>query len=365
MNKNNEFRPDWVSVPGDTIADILEERSLPQAEFARLIGHTLPQTHGLLEGREPITNDLATKLEEVLGASATFWINREAQYRQDVARLRGRDSSTARADWLNELPIKDMIKFGWMSPASASLEAKETACLGFFDVPNVSAWRDAYRAALEMAAFRTSTSFDSHPGAVAAWLRQGAIEASSIACKSWDAEAFRKALAKIRSLTWKKSPAVFLPKLREYCAACGVAVVIVRAPAGCRASGATRFLSPSKALLLLSFRYLSDDHFWFTFFHEAGHLLLHGKSALFLEGANMVTTKQEEEANNFAADTLIPPEHRAPLLTLPRDGREVIKFARTVGVSPGIVVGQLQHLGRFQRNQLNALKRRFQWANDN
>lgn len=257
-----------------------------------------------------------------------------------------------------------MIKFGWIMPMSTSLEAKETACLQFFDVANVNAWRDSYRGALETAAFRTSAAFNSHPGGVAAWLRQGEIEASSIDCKPWDTEKFKRALSKIRALTWTKSPDIFIPKLKEYCAECGVAVVILRAPTGCRASGATRFLSARKALLLLSFRYLSDDHFWFTFFHEAGHLLLHGKNALFLEGANMATTEQEEEADSLAASTLIPTEYRSALLTLPRDGREVIKFARAVGVSPGIVVGQLQHMGHLQRNQLNALKRRFKWASD-
>lgn len=363
MNKNNAFQPDWVSPPGDTIADVLEERNLPPDEFARRIGHTLPQAQGLLSGRERITADLAKKLEEVLGASATFWINRETQYRQDVVRLQAGSTPEEHADWLNELPLRDMIKFGWITPASSSIGAKETACLQFFNVANANAWRDTYRGALETAAFRTSATFDSHPGAVAAWLRQGEIEASAIDCKPWDAEKFKNALSKIRALTWKKSPDIFIPKLKELCAQCGVAVVIVRAPAGCRASGATRFLSAKKALLLLSFRYLSDDHFWFTFFHEAGHLLLHGKHSLFLEGANMVSTKQEEEANGFAADTLIPAEHRSALLALPRDGHQVIKFARAVGVSPGIVVGQLQHMGHLQRNQLNVLKRRFRWAN--
>ncbi len=364
MKKNIDFQPDWASAPGDTIADILEERNLPPAEFARRMGHTLPQARDLLDGRQPISNDLARKLEQVLGASAAFWIDREAQYRQDLVRLRDKEDSKARVDWLQELPLKDMIGFGWIRPESTSPKAKEAACLEFFGVPDVSAWRDTYKGALEMAVFRTSASFKSHPGAVAAWLRQGEIEASSIACKPWDAEKFNDALGKIRPLTWKKSPSIFIPKLRELCAACGVAVVIVRAPTGCRASGATRFLSSNKALLLLSFRYLSDDHFWFTFFHEAGHLILHGKDALFLEGANMVTTKQEEEANRFAVDTLVPPEDKPALLDLPRDGRAVLKFARRIGISPGIVVGQLQHVGRLQPNQLNSLKRRFRWTAD-
>ena len=139
-------------------------------------------------------------------------------------------------------------------------------------------------------------------------------------------------------------------------------MAIVRAPRGCRASGATRFLSANKALLMLSFRYLSDDHFWFTFFHEGGHLLLHSEKSLFLEGADMPSSREEEEANDFAARALIPLEFQPLLAGLNADARGVIRFARQVGVSPGIVVGQLQHLGRVDRGQLNGLKRRFRWG---
>ena len=104
MNKNGTFQPDWASAPGETIADILKERNLPHAEFARRIGQSISEIHGLLEGHSPITNELAKKLEQVLGASAAFWVNREAQYRQDMGRQRKRQSAIARGDWLKELP---------------------------------------------------------------------------------------------------------------------------------------------------------------------------------------------------------------------------------------------------------------------
>jgi Zn-dependent peptidase ImmA (M78 family) len=141
-------------------------------------------------------------------------------------------------------------------------------------------------------------------------------------------------------------------------------VVILRAPTGCRASGATRFLSAEKALLLLSFRYLSDDHFWFTFFHEAAHLLLHDRQAVFLEGQDGSRAKEEDQANNFAAEMLVPKEFRDQMFNLPVNGFDVIRFAKLVGVSPGIVVGQLQFYGHFTHRQLNNLKRRFGWKPD-
>jgi HTH-type transcriptional regulator/antitoxin HigA len=355
MPQAEEFRPDWVSPPGDTIKDVLKERSLSLAEFAESIGQTVQEGRELLEGRATITIATARRLERVLGASVEFWMSRDFQYRQDVTRLCEADEG-----WLAELPISDMIRFGWLKPVPYPSD-EVTACLRFFDVPSIRAWRAAYRGLQESVAFRSTRSFESRPAAVAAWLRQGEIEGNAIACHRWNPRRFQESLSAVRTLTRDKEPGRFLPKLRDLCAASGVAVAVVRAPSGCPASGATRFLSPDKALLLLSFRYLSDDQFWFSFFHEAGHLLMHG-DRLFLEGMDKEPMTEEVEANDFAGRTLVPSEFQQALLSLPLDGREVIRFARKLGVSPGIVVGQLQHHGKINFRQLSKLKRRFSWS---
>lgn len=363
MVKRNVFQPDWISAPGETIVDILEERGLKRTEFGRLMGQPPERVEELMDARATITTDIAHRLEAVLGGSAAFWITRESQYRKDAARIQQDATTAVDYNWLGELPAKDMIKFGWLKPARGPA-AQVRACLEFFGVADVNAWRLRYRSVLEKAAFRTSQAFESRPAAVAAWLRQGEIQAASIDCGPWNPARFQGLLPALRPLTRKKNPSDFLPELAKRCAECGVAVVIVRAPTGCRASGATRFLSPTKALLLLSFRYLSDDHFWFTFFHEAGHLLLHGQDTLFLEGTDTISAKDEQEANDLAGGVLIPSALDARLLGLPLNGREVIKFARLAGVSPGVVVGQLQYRKRIKPNQLNGLKRRFSWKHD-
>lgn len=355
MTISQDFQPDWASVPGDTISDILEERDLSIKEFARHIDRTLEDTTDLLQGRVAITIAIARKLEQVLGGSVEFWISRDFQYREDITRLFGEGE-----EWVKELPIGDMINFGWLTPVP--LPSEELAsCLRFFNVPSIQVWRKTYEEVLEMAAFRTSPTFDSRPASVVTWLRQGEIESEEIHCEPWDVNRFKNTLSEIRPLTRKKNPGAFIPELQRLCAKCGIAVAIIRAPTGCRASGATRFIAQDKALILLSFRYLTDDHFWFTFFHEAGHLLLHGKKHLFLEVDNSITTSEEQEANEFAALHLVPPEFQADMLNLPVDSREVIRFARRIGISPGIVVGQLQYHRRIKHNQLNGLKRRYRW----
>lgn len=357
MNRD-AFEPDWLSAPGGTILDVIEQRGMSSKELAALLGYSLERTERLIAGKEAITRDVAILLAEQIGGSEKFWLSREGNYRREVARLQSSGNVTAAKAWLDELPLKDMQKFGWIAPNN-STEDKVAACLDYFGVSNVMEWRTKYSNFLSAVAFRTSPTFKSEPASVITWLRFGEIKSEEISCRAWNATGFERALINMRRLTRKKSPSVFVPELKQMCAEQGVALVVARGPAGCRASGATRFLNDKKAMILLSFRYLSDDQFWFTFFHEAGHLLMHSHKALFLEDGSEVSLKEEHEANLFAKDILIPPESRAEFLSLQPNRSEIMKFAVKIGISRGIVVGQLQHQGILLPSQLNSLKRRY------
>ena len=266
----------------------------------------------------------------------------------------------AEREWLARLPVRDMVRYGWILPTdNPRLQAAE--CLRFFDVESVPVWRHKYSRLRELAAFRTSPSFEVDAAATAAWLRQGQIEAGELRCAPWEAASFEEELVVIRRLTTVKDPDAFLPRLQSLCAKCGVACVVLRAPLGCRASGAAYFMSPDKAVVQLSFRYLTDDQFWFSFFHEAGHLLIHGPDHFFLELAKAASTDEEREANSFAASILVPPEFQQRMMELGDHWAEIVRFAVQIGVAPGVVVGQLQYFGKLRRNQLNRLKRRFAW----
>jgi hypothetical protein len=193
-------------------------------------------------------------------------------------------------------------------------------------------------------------------------VRRGEIEANDIRCEPFDAPRFREALRTVRGLTIVP-PEVFRPEMVRVCASAGVAVVFVPELPGTRASGATRWLAPNKALIQLSLRYKTDDHLWFTFFHEAGHILRHGKRDVFVEDGQVDDT-HEHEADRFAADTLIPSRELARLFTAQHipSRADISRFAAYVGVAPGIVVGRLQHDGVLQHSHCNQLKRRLRWA---
>jgi len=351
---NKAFEPNWASPPGGTILDILEAKRVPLSEFAHQIDCSYEFAEALIEGRTTINLALARQLRRVIGGSVEFWMSRDFQYQEDIARVQKK--------WMADLPLEDMIRYGWLKPGVLPQENLD-ACLKFFGVPSVDKWHERYSNLPEEIAFRTSPSFASKTAAVAAWLREGELVSEAIACEPWNANRFKQRLSTVRSLTKIKNPSSFIPDLQWHCSQCGVAVAIVRAPSGCRASGATRFISPKKAILQLSFRYLTDDQFWFTFFHEAGHLLLHASGDVILEGIEKNLSTKEKEANEFAARTLIPVELSSDLAKLSLNARDVVRFAVKLGVSPGIIVGQLQHLRRIGPGKLNKLKRRYKWNN--
>ena len=360
MTENlDRFEPKWMSPPGDTILDILEEKSWTQSEFAHRAGYTAKHVSQLIRGKATITEDTALRLERVLGGSARFWLALEAEHREEIARAEETKQLEGQVEWLKELPLKQMVDFGWIKKYSKKTD-QVLECLKYFGVASVSEWRSEYPAPLELAAFKSSGKFEKKRGSVAAWLRRGEQVAEQRSCKKYNKQGFTEQLLNLRKLTNETDPGTFIPQLINTCADVGVVVVFEPAPTGCPATGATRWLAPDKALIMLSLRHKTNDHLWFAFFHEAAHILIHGKRKKFLE-INGDETKSEREADEFASNFLIPKEKAKDLLFLERTAKAIKAFADEIGVAPGIVVGRMQHEGYLAMNYLNRLKVRYAW----
>lgn len=362
IEQTPDFQPDWVSPPGDTIADLLEEKSWSQVEFAQRCGYTTKHVSQLINSKATITEETAIKLEKVLGSSARFWITREAQYRESMARQQEFNALEADVDWLKQLPLADMIKYGWARKFRHKGQ-QVAELLRFFGVASVQAWEKQY--AEPIAAFKASNKFKKDGAAVSAWLRQGERVAADIVCAPFDKARFKQVLKELRALTRESDPNKFVPILIKMCSEVGVSVVLEPTPKkGCPISGATRWLSPNKALLMLSLRHKTNDNLWFAFFHEAAHLLLHGKKMVFLEFEGL-NDKHEQEANQFARDWLIPPDKAEWLRSLGNTYAAVEAFAEEIGVAPAIVVGRMQYEKYIPWKLLNKCKVRYQWNHQN
>ena len=358
----NEYAPDYVSPPGETLQELLEERGMPQAELAQRTGRPKKTINEIVQGKAAITPETALQLEHVLGVPAGFWNRREANYREHLARLEEESQLAKSVDWLTEVPLAFMIKKQWVK--KRTLEVSQVReLLSFFGVSSPQQWDSIFKQ--RRAHFRQSSAFHIKPGAVTAWMRQGEIRAHEIATRPYDRDSFLESLHVARAFT-KEPPDIFEEALRALCADVGVAVVFVPAPKECRASGVTQWLSREKALIQLSLRYKTDDQLWFTFFHEAGHILKHGKRAVFLEGEKRSEGTEEEEADRFASDLLIPPSALRAFVEDANFSRTyIVRFAREIEIAPGIVVGRLQHEGLLEWNSsCNRLKKTFRWTDE-
>lgn len=352
-------RPKLVSPPGDTIVNILEQRELSIEEFAQRVGLSEARAQQLIDGRRAIDRDLARRLAATLGATERFWIAREHDYRAVVSPPQDMRVETV-AQLMAKLPVRDMQNFGWIAPAQSD-ETKIAACLEFFDVSTFAQWQGRYENAFQEASYRRSTVHRSCEIATTAWLRQGEIETQREAVAIWNPIVLEEQIDHLRRLTWFKSPALFLPKVKGLLADAGVKFAIVRAPKGCTASGAVRVLPDDTPHIQLSFRFLADDQFWFSLFHEIGHLLLHFERMPILESQDGGESEIEKEADDYAANTIVQPEFQEELYSLPASRFPIIEFAKRAGVAPGLIVGRLQHEGLLRYNQMQHLKRRFVW----
>jgi HTH-type transcriptional regulator/antitoxin HigA len=361
------FAPDWVSPPGDTILDLIEERGWTQTELASRLGYTEKHISQLINGKVSLTDEVALCLERVLGSNAGFWLAREAKYREHSARLEAAKIQAGWINWLDELPLKELMDSEVITKRRNVVNQKlliVNDCLRFFGVASPKEWQ-TYYGGME-ASFRRSRVEQSNIGAISTWLRLGERKAELLDLPKYDKQRFEKILKVIRDLTIEE-PKVFEPRMRELLREAGVAFVLVPAIPCAHVSGVARWLSPTKPLIQMSLYGKTNDKFWFTFFHEAAHILLHAdtkedKKSVFLDdpNSNHVNNPQEHEANQWAGNWLIP-EQYAELLSSLQSKSKVTDFAKQIGIHAGIVVGRLQHDGLIDPSWMNGLKQRFQF----
>ncbi len=353
--KRYGFEPDFAIAPGETLKETMVSLNMGQKELAVRTGLTVQSLNRIVKGEQPISYETANKLELATGIPARMWNNLEAQYREQLSKIKERIQLEVDLDWLKTIPTKELIQRKAIDPQNDKvILLRET--LKFYGVSSVNAWEEFW---MEPAvAARRSHCFETCPGPASAWIRLGEIQAHQINCQPYEKNRFKKALAAIRMMT-EKEPEEFIPAMVQLCADAGVAVVLVKEMKKVPWHGATRWLSASKAMILLNLRGKTEDPFWISFFHEAGHVLNDSKKDLYINDGKS-DNPQEQKAAEFAAEILIP-KSRNPEIVAKRSKQDLMQLADELKLSPGVVAGRYQRLtGKW--NFFNGLKRKFQWG---
>jgi len=362
VDLRNDFQPDYAIPPGEILEYELESRAMSISELASRAGITPKHIINIINARVALTPNIAIKLEPVLGKPLRYWLNLEALYQENLARTRANEQLGKDVEWLKRIPLTEMRKFEFVKKFTDPKD-QLAEVLKFFGVASVEQWQAVWSKKSQRVAYRQTQRYEILPEAVTSWLRQGEICAAKIQTQPYNKARFKAVLSDIRSITLVDVDNL-VDKVTSLCASAGVAVVFVPMLPKTGKSGATFWLS-DKPVIMLSLRYKSNDHLWFTFFHEAGHILLHGKKAIFLEspkGPRKIDVK-EREANEFAEDILIPGAKWQSFIEGNNFTEHSIKlFADQIGIASGIVVGRLQRKKLLEWNRFNDLKVRYEWT---
>ncbi|MFH0823814.1 MAG: HigA family addiction module antitoxin [Pseudomonadota bacterium] len=357
----NEYKPDYATPPGEILEETLNALGMKKKDFAESCGLSTKHISLIISGKASVTPDTAIRFDRVLGIADDVWNNLEANYRAFHARKKACRELEPRVEWAKKFPVKELIHRGMMEKPKDEVHAVDLV-LRFFGVASIEVWKERY--ASVGAAFRRSPAFESEVESPAAWLRIGELLAQRMETSPYDRDLFRKALHTIRSFT-NLNPEEFEPKMKDLCGKAGVALVFVPEFPKTHLSGACRWLTPEKAVIQLSLRYKTNDHFWFSFFHEGGHILHDSKKGVYIDECDGAGVEEETAADAFASRILIPQKEYDGFVAGNSFNRRAIElFADKVGVAPGIVVGRLQHDKLIAFNLFNDLKVKLRLVGD-
>jgi addiction module HigA family antidote len=359
------FNPNYSQPPGAYLEDVLDQRGIRKADFATRCGRPAKTISEIIAGKAAITPDTALQFERVLDISALLWLSWEANHQLHAARERERQGLAAGVAWARRFPHREMQSKGFIPATQDPVDLVEKI-LNFFGVSSVAAWEEYWEQRVAAARFKKAARSEQNGYAVAAWLRFGDVTAAAIECEPYSETRFKEALKKLRALTRHQWP-LFRDELVSTLAAAGVAVAFIPDLHNLGLRGAAYWATKDKAVIILSDRLKEESRFWFALFHEAMHILLHSKKALFIDYVTNGEdgSQEEREADEHAANTLIPTD--AVNRFMDRYGRvpdsysanALSTFSREIDIDPSLLLARLQREGLISwKSTLNKQFRR-------
>jgi HTH-type transcriptional regulator/antitoxin HigA len=331
--------------PGKSLEEALAFINMSQLELSGRTGIAPKTINEIIKGKNPITPETALKFEKVLDIEASFWNNLQKNYDELVERNKERALMLKQVEIVKKYSCyPNLVKLGYVKALlKTNLIEKGIEKLSnlyrFYSVSSLSQVPN-----INGIVFRKSAGEYSKEN-LAAWLRCAEIDAEKINAPEYNEELLKSNLAYFRSLTLL--PQDFSKKIKEKCLECGVIVVFTPYFPKTKVNGSFRWFR-NKPLLQLNNKGAYSDIFWFTFFHELGHLFKHGKKDEFIEfDKNKDENKKENEANEFALNILYPDDKYEDIIKSTKhiSERDIKKLTDELKIDSGIVAGRLAKEG--------------------
>lgn len=337
--------------PGATIKEQLDNRGMTQKEFASRMEMSQKHISHLINGEVQLTMDVAMRLEMVLGLPARFWSNLEATYREELAKATAENEMDADIEIARNFPYKEMAAYGWVPDAKDKSEIVINL-RKYFEVVRLELLNDSRL--IPGIVYRRQNETEKSHYALLAWAQRAKLEARKMHTEPIDLKTLKNSLTEIRRMTLL-APEVFCSRLIALLANCGIALVFLPHIKGSYLHGAT-FYDSDKIVLGLTVRGKDADKFWFSLFHELGHILLGHIGKI-----DQADKSDEDNADSFARETLIPSDAFNKLTSFSVVTKEqLISFAKRMGIDVGIVVGRLQKEGYIPYGRFNEMKTQYE-----
>jgi len=355
--------PTQYKTPGQYIHDLIEKREWTQRILATVIGLDESTMNKIIAGKRPVDAEMALTLSEVFDVPAEDFMDLQKTYELAQARIVARPDPgrTNRAHLFGALPISDMIKRGWLDASDArNVPEVEKALMIFFGAATTEEIE-----ILPHAAKKTNVASESTPVQLA-WLYRAKQIAGELLVSKYSPKAVEEAVSKLSALRGSPEDIKKVPRILQDC---GIRFVLIEALPGSKIDGVCFWINDKSPVIAMSIRYDRIDNFWFVLRHEIEHVLrLDGRTAMMLDadlegeraGTGSNIPEEERAANSAAAEFCVSQasmkqfvDRKAPFFA----ERDIIGFARTLKIHPGLVAGQLQHrINRYDRFRQHLVK---------
>ncbi len=296
----------------------------------------------------------------MLGTGVDVWMNLQATYNRKILEIEREKTLDDQIETASMIDYSYFVKVAGLPDTKAIHERILNLCM-YFTVSDL-------RILMEhdfLVNYRTGISNIQPKNIVnsRAWLQTAINFSKDIETKPFDREKLKENIPLLRGMTLKK-PEEFIPQMKTIFSECGVAFVILPNLKNSGINGAVKWINNNRALLAMNDRGADADKFWFSFFHEIGHIIQQKIKTVFVQSSLAEMTdmdsKYEEEADCFASNILIPKaDYRRFSPTVDTSEKEIREFASSIGIHPGIVVGRLQHERIIPQNRFASLKEKY------
>jgi|694.fasta_scaffold22859_4 HTH-type transcriptional regulator/antitoxin HigA len=333
-----EFKPNWAVRPGEIVAEYIQYYGWSQREFAHRLGLHENTVSNIIKSKDKITPEIAEKFARVFGMKTSFFINLQALYDESLPRQIKSEELEKEKGILEKLPYLEMVKLGWVAKTQ-KIEEKLKNLYGYFAIASLSS---LLKVGVGEIAYRKNEKRNFSPETLAIWLRKGEIESLNLEIPEFDKKKLENSLEKVKRLTLKSFDEI-KQELKEILFECGVILCYTPKLTNSCVNGASRWYG-NNILIQISDSGKKEDIFWFTLFHEIGHVLKHlynAKKKSFIDMEDEEKSEFEIEADDFAKDVLIPKANYSELIKNMLNESAIKKFSLKERVDIGVLVGRL------------------------